>query len=122
MATIASPQDIETVLEKSQRHIDNDTIHFEERYKNMNFLNSNGISIDDALYYVYDLIYQDYFNGPTQERNTSFAQGDMWEFGISGLISPDEVYVKLKELLHVDSMICLSFHKAERPIIYPYRT
>lgn len=47
-----------------------------------------------------------------------------WEFGI-----PEdfcdlsmEVYVKIKELLHVDNMMCMSFHKAQYPITYPYRT
>jgi hypothetical protein len=118
---IADQVTIESVLVKSRRHIDEQTIDFEERRKNMDFLSSEGISIDDALAYAYDLTYKDYFNGPTPERNPNFPAGDMWEFGISDFIPSDDVYVKLKELLHQDSMICLSFHKAERPITYPHR-
>ncbi|BCD27129.1 MULTISPECIES: hypothetical protein [Bacillus] len=124
MSTVASIQDIESVLQKTFNHIKEEKIHFEPRKKNMDFINSNGISIEDALWHVEQLTYEEYYRGPSDEKDNRFPPGDYWEFGI-----PEdfcdlsmEVYVKIKELLHVDNMMCMSFHEAQYPITYPYRT
>ncbi|WP_273122710.1 hypothetical protein [Bacillus weihaiensis] len=122
---IASIEDVNSMLTKTKQYIDDENIHFQEREKNMEYLNTNGISIDDALTYVYEMDHHNYSKGPEEDRDTKFAPGDVWIFGLPEGFIPDtavndEVYVKLKELLQTDRMICLSFHKAQWPISYAY--
>ncbi|MGL4820838.1 MAG: hypothetical protein ACRC5C_12780 [Bacilli bacterium] len=119
---IAEKEVIECFLAKAQQHIDEETMHFEQRRKNMDFLNEEGISIDDALSFVYQLVYVDYFRGPTCERDARFPPGEFWEFGITEFAESGEVYVKLKEFLNYDGIMCLSFHQADYPIHYPYKS
>ncbi|MGF1437907.1 hypothetical protein ACQUW6_27270 [Bacillus thuringiensis] len=120
MAEVASIEEINYLLGKAQDCLDTNTISFVKRKPNMDFLNSIGMSIEDALFMVKILTHEYYYRGPSLERDLNHPPGDMWEFGIPEEL-PEEVYLKLKELHLCDDVLCLSFHKARFPINYPYR-
>jgi hypothetical protein len=60
----------------------------------------------------------DYSSGPEQDRD---RPGDLWIFGKT--INGHEIYIKLKIAEIKDTKIakCISFHKAEFSLTYPFK-
>lgn len=59
----------------------------------------------------------DYNKGPLEEK--LYGGSDMWVFGKS--IKQKEVYIKISLGAFGSSVICISFHLAERPLNYPFK-
>lgn len=59
----------------------------------------------------------DYSEGPLDE--TMHGSGNMWVFGKE--ISGNEFYIKIAMGRTNDKTICISFHKAEQPLNYPFK-
>lgn len=59
----------------------------------------------------------DYSEGPLEEK--LYGGSDMWVFGKT--IKKKEVYIKITLGAFGASVICISFHLAERPMIYPFK-
>jgi len=59
----------------------------------------------------------DYSEGPLEE--TIHGAGNMWVFGKK--ISGSEIYIKIAMGQQNNSVICISFHKAEQPLKYPFK-
>ena len=89
---------------------------FWEREKNMQTLAELNLSIEDALEVIYQLTPRDYCSGPEPDRD--YRNQRVWKFGCN--IDGQEIYVKLADDYRHKAKI-ISFHKAERPIQYPFR-
>jgi len=55
--------------------------------------------------------------GPEKDRDRK--RGNIWEFGAE--IDNEEVYIKLSDDFSRNIAKCISFHKAEFKISYPYK-
>lgn len=66
---------------------------------------------------VKNLLAQDYVEGPVvDELNKS---GEMWVFGKD--VKGREVYIKITLGYENGQTICISFHIAEHPLVYPFK-
>ena len=66
---------------------------------------------------IREIVADDYSQGPILD--TLHTYGEMWVFGKD--VKRQEVYIKIS-LGHPNSAtICISFHKAERPLVYPFK-
>lgn len=66
---------------------------------------------------VKSLVPQDYVEGPViDELNKG---GDMWVFGKD--VKGREVYIKITLGYDNGQTICISFHIAEHPLVYPFK-
>ena len=62
----------------------------------------------------------DYVDGPIQDHTQKNFY--VWVFGKeSPLSSSDEIYIKMSERRENKSPVCLSFHKAKKTLIYPFK-
>jgi len=66
---------------------------------------------------ILNLEVENYYRGPNKDRDR--AQFEVWEFGVN-LNKVDEIYIKLSTRRKKSKSICLSFHRAEFQINYPY--
>lgn len=90
---------------------------FVERDKNMQSLAELGITIPQAKNTILQLAYTNYSSGPEDDRD--YPGRKVWVFGDH--IDAEEVYIKLSNDLSSNIAKCISFHKADCEIIYPYR-
>lgn len=60
---------------------------------------------------------ENYCEGPLEE--TMHGTGNMWVFG--KIISGNELYIKIAMGQPRNKVICISFHKAEHPLDYPFK-
>jgi hypothetical protein len=85
--------------------------------KNKEALIDLGLTVKLRVEIVLSLSVSDYSAGPIRDE---YEPGDYWVFGkkIDGV----EVYIKLRitEKSGYERAKCLSFHKAERPLNYPF--
>lgn len=66
---------------------------------------------------IREIVADDYSQGPILD--TLHTYGEMWVFGKD--VKRQEVYIKIS-LGHPNSAtICISFHKAEHPLVYPFK-
>lgn len=66
---------------------------------------------------IKNIVAEDYCEGPIVDTLNTY--GEMWVFGKD--VKKQEVYIKIS-LGHPNSAtICISFHKAERPLKYPFK-
>ena len=87
------------------------------RQINRDHLLESGLTAKQREEIVLSLSVLDFSSGPTKDE---YKPGYYWVFGkqIDGV----EVYIKLKiaGLAGAERAVCLSFHKAERPLSYPF--
>lgn len=88
------------------------------RQKNTQTLADLEISINDVKAVLADLVLDDYSDGPLPE--TFYGGSETWVFGKR--IKGQEVYIKITLGLPSNPTICISFHIAEYPMTYPFRT
>ncbi|TVR33057.1 MAG: toxin [Balneolaceae bacterium] len=93
-------------------------IYLDNRSKNAETLGKLDITPNERDQIIQSLAVQDYYRGPKHE---AFHGGDseMWEFGKH--VNEEEVYIKVTLGQLSRPVICISFHIAERPIIYPFK-
>ena len=94
------------------------------REKNTQALLQLGLTFADRRNEILSLSVEEYFRGPVPDHDQS---GDVWEFG--KMIAGVEIYIKLKLVEYqpkgqtetVRKAKCLSFHVAEKTLIYPFK-
>jgi len=91
-------------------------IVFENRDKNSKTLLELGITPQQRRSHIENIQVEDYVSGPTPDN---FGGTDIWVFGVN--IYGTEIYIKLQLNLQNRPVICISFHTAEFPLIYPFK-
>jgi hypothetical protein len=91
-------------------------LYIKERKINRDALLEIGLTAKQREESILDLSTMDYCSGP---HTDNLAPGIFWIFG--KLINDIEVYIKIKIAGEPgeERALCLSFHKAEKPLDYP---
>jgi len=90
----------------------------DDRGKNTQTLFTLEITKDYRNKVLKGLITEDYSEGPNKDGLHKDA--DMWVFGKK--VKEREVYIKITMGSFGAQVICISFHIAERPMSYPYKS
>ena len=90
----------------------------DDRGKNTQTLFTLEISRNYRNNVLEGLVMEDYAEGPIKDELHKGA--DMWVFGKK--VKEREVYIKITMGSFGAQVICISFHLAERPMIYPYKS
>lgn len=101
---------IKTLINKKQCSFE------QQRKKNIDTLAELGILPEDVFDLLLELTPENYYKGPSKDYNTD-EKDCIWEFGIK--INERDIYIKLK--LMTDFVKDISFHFAERPLIFPFQ-
>ena len=88
-----------------------------DREKNKETLRLLEISPLQREVIVKTLQAQDYVEGPLIDVLNK--EGEMWVFGKD--VKEREVYIKITLGYENGQTICISFHIAEKPLVYPYK-
>ena len=89
---------------------------FLQRDKNLKTLIALELNTVNRTSLLNQLKVEDYYKGPTLD----FDKGpELWEFGMK--IKQNDVYIKITIGQVNLSVICISFHLAERNIKYPFK-
>lgn len=91
---------------------------FMNREKNLQVLADMEISPDRREHYPGELKVRDYFSGPNSDTY-DHGMPPYYEFGID--VKGREIYVKISLGRPGKPVLCMSFHPAERPIVYPFK-
>ena len=92
-------------------------IYRDDRGKNQKALEELEIVQSYRRVVIENLIVEDYVQGPVVDELNKL--GEMWVFGKD--IKEREVYIKIMLGGVGCQTICISFHLAERPLIYPFK-
>jgi len=76
-----------------------------------------GITANSRKEIIAQLEIEDYSEGPLPE--TQYNGAEMWVFGKT--IKKQEVYIKLTISRNTNKAICISFHKAEHSMDFPFK-
>lgn len=95
-----------------------DIIFLDERSKNMQALADLDITHIQRKDYLRKRKLENYSSGPNKDK-LDVNLGDYWEFGIK--VKGVEVYVKIRLGKPNGKIICISFHRAERKMNYPFK-
>jgi hypothetical protein len=87
------------------------------RRKNFDTIKELEFSIEDVKNELKNLELRDYAEGPVKEA--LFQGADMWVFG--KVIQSREIYIKITLGQPSSKVLCISFHFAEKPLVYPYK-
>ena len=89
-----------------------------ERLKNKDALLELGLTSNQRKEIILSLSVLDYNSGPIKDI---YKSGDFWVFGKT--LDSAEIYIKLKivEQDNEEYAVCLSFHKSENPLKYPFK-
>ncbi len=68
--------------------------------------------------YIDSLKSEDYSEGPNKD-NYKPGASPYWVFGLQ--VKKKEVYIKLSKGTENNPVLCMSFHIAEHPMIYPFK-
>ena len=77
-----------------------------------------GITSNKRKEIIFDLEIENYNQGPLPE--TQFGGKEMWIFGKK--IKRFDVYIKLTIVDTTNKAICISFHKAEHAMSFPFKS
>lgn len=108
---------IRAFLLECKEHIEHDRFEFVERRKCMQTLIGLEMTIEDAETVILSLQPPHYVKGPEIDRDST-KTGDIYVFGSDR--DRVELYIKLKCDV-TRGCVCISFHRAEWPLTYPYR-
>lgn len=114
MATIT---EVETYLKKLKVKINIFGILFIYSRKNQQKLNDIEISPSKRKQIIDSLVAKDYSEGPLEEKMRNLLP--MWVFGKK--VEKEEVYIKVSMGNENTEAVCISFHVAEHPMIYPLK-
>ena len=95
-----------------------DILFRNDRGKNQQALLDLEISPTKRLEIIKSLKCDDFVNGPLPD--TLNKSTDLWEFGKK--VKKKDVYIKITMGFSNSSVICISFHLAERRLEYPFKT
>jgi len=93
-------------------------LRINDRLKNKDSLLELGLTGNQRKEIILSLSVLDYNSGPIKDI---YKSGDYWVFG--KIIDSVELYIKLKIVEQDDEeyAVCLSFHKSENPLRYPFK-
>jgi len=96
-------------------------IYIVDREKTDNALIRLGLTRTNCKEEIMSLSVLDYSSGPDPDFSRP-GGAPFWVFGKT--VKENEIYIKLKvvEGASKDSALCISFHIAEEPLSYPFRT
>jgi hypothetical protein len=114
---MSNREDIQKFIEEFKLYASVFDIFVVDTDKNINGLLDFGITAIIRKEIILDLELENYFRGPNRDRDR--PQLDVWEFGYK-LSKTDEIYIKLSTRREKQRAVCLSFHRAEFQINYPY--
>lgn len=109
--------EIEEFLNNFNVKLDIFSVYFENREKNKQALLDLEINPAQRKEMLSSIKPENYCSGPNPDINDT-RRPDYWEFGLQH--KGKEIYVKINMGFTDKPVICISFHIAERPIIYPY--
>lgn len=92
-------------------------IVFIEREKNLNALFELGITAKIREEIIMDLKVENFYRGPSVDKDR--PQFKLWEFGVQWN-KYEEIYIKLSTRQEQNCPVCISFHKADFKIDYPF--
>jgi len=95
-----------------------DILFLDNRGKNQQALHDLELTPIMRRQHISALKVEDYSEGPLEEKMRGILP--MWVFG--KMIKGKEVYIKISMGKENSSTICISFHVAEHPINYPFKT
>lgn len=114
MKTLES--EVESFLNGFKAKLEVFGVSFLERDKNLQALFDLEITALRRLEILRTLEVKDFYRGPNKDRENG---PDLWEFGKT--VNRKEVYIKIHMGYQNKSVICVSFHPAERTIVYPFK-
>jgi len=94
-----------------------DVIVLDGRNKNLQALADLEITSNRRLEVIKSITVEDYSEGPIINDRDNF--GDLWVFGKD--VNGNEVYIKISLGLPNNKTICISFHRAEHKMSYPFK-
>lgn len=110
---------MESYLQAFQTKLSVFSVVFLDRDKNSTkTLLKLGISGDNRLACLRELEPTDYVQGPT--ANQQPTEAPLWVFGRT--IRRREIYIKVTLGRPNGSVLCISFHVAEHPLSYPFKS
>jgi len=116
---MASRQEVEKFLKELSVKIDVFGILFlDDRGKNQQSLHDLEISPAKRKEIIQSIIIEDYSEGPLDEKMRGILP--MWVFGTE--VRNKEVYIKISMGISDNSAVCISFHIAEHPMNYPFKS
>jgi len=109
---------IRQFLEEFKVLIYGNKLSIADHLKNRYALLELGFTGKQRVEIILSLSVLDYSSGPIKDI---YKPGVYWVFG--KIIGNEEIYIKLKivELDDEEYAICLSFHKSENPLKYPFK-
>ena len=115
---MVSIEEVKTFLEQFNVKAQIFGIRFRnDREKNKETLRLLEISPLQCEVIVKNLQVQDYVEGPIIDVLNK--EGEMWVFGKD--VKEREVYIKITLGYENGQTICISFHIAEKPLVYPFK-
>lgn len=115
---MVSIEEVKTFLEQFNVKAQIFGIRFRnDREKNKETLRLLEISPLQREVIVKNLQVQDYVEGPIIDVLNK--EGEMWVFGKD--VKEREVYIKITLGYENGQTICISFHIAEKPLVYPFK-
>ena len=114
---MATREEVEAFLSCFQDKLKVFNIIFCNREKNTQALADLDITPLYRETVIKEIAVEDYSEGPIVDTINKF--GDMWVFGKD--VKQQEVYIKISLGRPNSSTICISFHKAEHPVKYPFK-
>jgi len=92
-------------------------LFWDERGKNQKALAQLEITRIKRRQLIEQLEKQDYCEGPLEDK--LYGMTSLWVFGKK--VNQMEVYIKISKGWSGSQVICISFHVAEKPMIYPFK-
>lgn len=89
----------------------------DDREKNQKTLEELEIVPSYRKVVIENLHVEDYVQGPVVDELNRF--GEMWVFGKD--VKRREIYIKVMIIGTSSQTICISFHIAEHPLVYPFK-
>ncbi len=116
---MATKEQVEAFLKRLKEKIKVfDIIFRDDRGKNLQTLATLEITTTYRKQVIMNIGTEDYVDGPIVD--TLNRMGEMWVFGKD--VKGHEVYIKITLGQPNNSTICISFHIAEHPMIYPFQS
>jgi hypothetical protein len=116
---MATPDEVKTFLEDFKSKLEFwGVVFLDDRVKNTKTLAILEMNTIQRKKVLTELSMKDYSQGPIADKQ--FLGSDLWVFG--KIIKQNEVYIKITMGLPNKQTICISFHVAEHPMKYPYKT
>ena len=116
---MASKEEIEQFLKQFHQKLEiYNIVYRDDRGKNLATLASLDMPPSARTKTIKEITVEGYSEGPIID--TLHKIGEMWVFGKD--VAKHEIYIKISLGYPNSSTICISFHVAEYPMQYPYKT